>query len=311
MFLLLVYFLGSNIYLGVTRQMALARFSRQVKRPYGFCAKLTVAVVLGLCFAVLWSVFSSSSSSLTVRRESFDDIAEPVSGNAKVSNFGTQSNKKAVEKHVPSKKVEPKSDLEQNHEKKVNGSVSLPENTHRSEKKNKKEIRNKKKKQKIKIKSSEENNGAEESEDEESKKEKEEEDEEGLVVDGKEEALDREGEVSEDGEREGELVDSVDQESDEKLEDEDSELKKVEVKRKNIKGPLFDPKAHYNWKLCNAKSKHNYIPCIDFEGSSAKLQSYRHTERSCPKIPPMCLVPLPHEGYGTPVRWPDRKMRVY
>lgn len=52
------------------------------------------------------------------------------------------------------------------------------------------------------------------------------------------------------------------------------------------------------------------IPCIDFESASGKLQNYRHHERSCPKAPQMCLVPLPPGGYETPVSWPESKSKV-
>lgn len=290
--------------------MALARLGRQAKRPYGFCAKITAVGVLGLCFIVLWTVFSSSSTSVTVQRESFDDIGEPASGNAKVRTFGSHTNKHQVENHESSEKVKFDSDLDKG-EKKVNASVSSSVNKHKSEKK-RKEIPNKiKEKEKIKLPEREtgENNGSEESENEDSQKE--EEDEEGLVVDGKEQALNHESEASEDAGDEGAVAEKVDQESEETLEDEGGELRKGIKKTKKIKGPVFDPKVQYNWKLCNARSKHNYIPCVDFEVGSGKLQSYRHTERSCPRTPPMCLVPLLHAGYGVPVRWPESKVKVY
>lgn len=74
-------------------------------------------------------------------------------------------------------------------------------------------------------------------------------------------------------------------------------------------GPLFDPGAHYAWKLCNVRTGHNYVPCLDIESPPGKkLRRVRHHERSCPKTP-MCLVPLP-DGYASPIRWPDSKSRV-
>lgn len=74
-------------------------------------------------------------------------------------------------------------------------------------------------------------------------------------------------------------------------------------------GPLFDPGARYAWKLCNVKTGHNYVPCLDIESPSGKkLQRVRHRERSCPRTP-MCLVPLP-VGYASPILWPDSKSRV-
>lgn len=102
-----------------------------------------------------------------------------------------------------------------------------------------------------------------------------------------------------------ELSDGVDVDQ----EDESDDSKSTGKNKKDI-GPLFDPKAHYTWKLCSTRSKYNYIPCIDVESTGGRLQSYRHHERSCPRTPPTCLVPLPHEGYGTPVRWPESKLKV-
>lgn len=294
--------------------MAIARLGRhgQAKRPYGFCAKMTAVAILGLCFICVWTLFSSSSSTTSVvaRRESFDDIAEPIPGNSRVSNSGTKSSNKEVENHE--KKVKSESGLE----KRVNGSVSKSVNEHKHEKKRTKVVPHKKRENEKK-KLPEKGTGgddkpveSEEKEEEDSEKEKDEGDEEREVVDGKEEGLDREGEASEDGEGEGGLVETVDQENEGNLESDDGESKKGGKKKIKFKGPLFDPKMHYNWKLCSTRSKHNYIPCIDYETSSWRLQSYRHTERSCPKTPIMCLVPLPRDGYEVPVRWPESKEKV-
>ena len=65
--------------------MALARFAGQTKRPYGICIKMTSVAILGLCFIFVWSMFSSPSTSITVQRESFDDIAEPVASGTRAS----------------------------------------------------------------------------------------------------------------------------------------------------------------------------------------------------------------------------------
>lgn len=284
--------------------MALARLNRQAKRPYGFCAKMTAAAVMGLCFIVLWSVFSSSSTSVTVQRQSFDDIGEPAPRNTKVRTFQPKSDKKGVQKHESSEKVKSESEWEKS-VRKVNASVSSSATEHKSDKKRREPAHKKKEKEKKKLPKGEAkgNDGSEESEDEDSQTEKEDEDEEGIVVDGKEQVLDREeGEVTEDAEGE-----EVDRDSEETLENEGGESSKGSKKTKKIKGPLFEPKALYNWKLCNTKSKHNYIPCIDYEVGSG----YRHTERSCPRTPPICLVPLPHNGYGAPVRWPESREKVY
>ncbi|CAN1163791.1 Probable methyltransferase PMT28 [Linum perenne] len=103
--------------------MALARLARQAKRPFGLCAKMTVVAILGLCFIVVWSIFSSPSSSLTTQRESFDDISQPVSSRSRskpppLLNHNSQSqvfesNKtKTIEdhgnQHQPSKHGNPK-----------------------------------------------------------------------------------------------------------------------------------------------------------------------------------------------------------
>jgi tRNA wybutosine-synthesizing protein 1 len=71
--------------------MTIARLARQAKRPRGFCVKMTAVAVMGFCFIFVWSMFSSSSTSATTQRESFDDIAEPVAGNTRVSRPHTQS----------------------------------------------------------------------------------------------------------------------------------------------------------------------------------------------------------------------------
>ncbi|KAE8100229.1 hypothetical protein FH972_018151 [Carpinus fangiana] len=221
--------------------MAIARLGRQAKRPCGFCIKMTAVVILGLCFIFVWSMFSSSSSSVVTQRESFDDIAEPVSTNARTSSSGSQSNKKGVQKHGlnnEDKKEKVESDLGRKDEKKVNGSAALVVKEHKPAKTGGKEVAKEKKGKHIK-EVAEENDGSKDSE-----------------------------------------------------------------------GPLFDPKSHYTWKLCSTRSKHNYIPCIDIESGTGKLQSYRHTERSCPRTPLMCLVPLIHGGYALPVRWPESKLKI-
>ncbi|XP_022768976.1 probable methyltransferase PMT28 [Durio zibethinus] len=288
--------------------MALARFGRQVKRPYGVCVKMSAVAIMGLCFIFVWSMFSTPSTSVTVQRESFDDIAEPVASGTRVS----KSKGNELEKHRSSdhnKKVE--SGLKKKDEKKINGSLPLPAHEHKSGKKNDKHVSNRKK-EKLKLPSGVSKEKPEHQEQEESQgeeEEKENEDEEVVVVDGKEEGLDGEGEENGEREGDGDLDESVDQETREKVENENEGLKN-EGKKRKIKGPVFDPKAHYSWKLCSTRSKHNYMPCIDVESGFTRLQSYRHSERSCPKAPPMCLVPLPHDGYDSPVRWPESKLKI-
>ncbi|GMN35518.1 hypothetical protein TIFTF001_005338 [Ficus carica] len=292
--------------------MAIARLNRQAKRPYGLCAKMTVVTIMGLCFIFVWSFFSSSSStSVTARRESFDDVAEPISGNTRVSNSRTKSDNKEVRRSHEKEKKKSGSDLKKD-EKRVKGSVSKPVNEHKSEKKKTTRLVTSKREEKEKENKKLPEKPKKGNESEDSEKEKEEEnDEEGLVVDGKEEAMDGEGEQSEEAEGENALAEAVDQEKrEEKLESDNDESNRGK-KRKKIKGPVFYPKMKYSWKLCSTKSKHNYIPCIDYETSSWRLQSYRHTERSCPKTPVMCLVPLPHDGYEIPIRWPQSNVKIF
>ncbi|XP_051124014.1 probable methyltransferase PMT28 isoform X2 [Andrographis paniculata] len=121
------------------------------------------------------------------------------------------------------------------------------------------------------------------------------------------EDVDNEGNANEDTEGNADLIDTeVDQES----VDEDNEGSQNVKKNKKNLVPLFDPKAQYTWKLCNTRSKHNYIPCIDMEITSKRFRSHRHRERICPKSSVMCLVPLPQDGYGDPVHWPDSKTKI-
>ncbi|KAK4390693.1 putative methyltransferase PMT28, partial [Sesamum angolense] len=258
--------------------MAIARFGRQVKRSYqsyGFCVKLSAVVILGLCFVLVWSLFSNFS--VTSQRESFDDIAEPVSAlNWKVSDFQTHSNKIEPKKGQESDDRRFRSGLDDKDKKINNGSVPLkPE----------------KKPENLNTKAS------------------------GKSGDGNSKLPERGGE-KENQENEGSEVEEVIKEMrtmkgmiKKEAVDEDDGGSRNRRKKKKL-GPLFDPKVQYTWKLCNTRSKHNYIPCIDIETATGRLQSYRHHERSCPRSAVMCLVPLPHDGYGDPVHWPESKMKI-
>ncbi|KAF2324562.1 hypothetical protein GH714_015276 [Hevea brasiliensis] len=206
------------------RLMAIARLARHAKRPYGLCAK----------------------------RESFDDIAQPVPANNRVSNSKTQSKKKEPEKHESSRedhKVKVESNLEsKKDEKKINGSAYPSMNEHESREKGKKESSNKKDSaRKLPNGVAKDSNSQEESEREESVKE-----EEGGVVDGREEATDGQSEGNGEVEGEGGLIETIDQEATEKVEDESGGSKSA-GKRGKIRGPLFDPIAHYSWRLCHKK----------------------------------------------------------
>ncbi|KAK3038110.1 hypothetical protein RJ639_029564 [Escallonia herrerae] len=261
--------------------MALVRFGRQAKRSYGFCVKMTAVAILGLCFIFIWSVFSPSSS-VTSQRSTFGDIAEPVSASGQINQSQISSVKKEPESEVKAEKKKETS------ESKANGSVP---STHKSEK-----VAAANETMKVpKVGHKEENEGSKGSGNDEMENEKEEEAE--LEEIKEEDLVQGNGDVDQE-------VEGV-----EKEEDGSSESRSRGKKRKEL-GPLFDPKAHHTWRSCSTRSKHNYIPCIDIESVSKRLQSYRHRERSCPKMPVMCLVPLPPEGYGTPVSWPESKIKI-
>ncbi|KAK4276588.1 hypothetical protein QN277_014718 [Acacia crassicarpa] len=289
--------------------MAIARIVRQGKRPYGLWVKMTAVTVLGLCFIFVWSVFTSPSSSVATQRESFDDIAEPVSTNMRGENSGVQTKKIKPEKQEESGKVgnslRDEFQGDEKNRKKMNESAPVSVKHREHKERNRKPGTHVQKKEHKEIKENQ-NQESRNSDGRESEEDKEEEGD-GQEIEVEEQGLDRESETDIDTDGGTELVESADQDS-EVVEDGNVESKKP-IKRK-IKGPLFDPKATYKWKLCSTRSKHNYIPCIDIEVSSGKLQSYRHTERSCPRTSLMCLVPLPHEGYGSPVPWPESKSKI-
>lgn len=283
--------------------MAIARFGRQVKRSYqsyGLCVKLSVVVILGMCFVFVWSAFSNFS--VTYRRESFDDIVEPVSVSAgKVGNSQINSGPKNGKE---SGKQRFKSGLDDKDKKNGNGSVVLkPE-----ERPEKVESAGLERRGDENLKSSkgsgeeknEENDGSEVKE-----VTREEEEDEGNDEEGEE--LESDSTETEEAEGDPDLVNAENLDQETLNEEVESSVKKK--KNKNL-GPLFDPKASYTWKLCNTRSKYNYIPCIDIESGTGKIQSYRHHERSCPRSAVMCLVPLPRDGYGKPEHWPESKMKI-
>ncbi|KAL5072021.1 hypothetical protein RYX36_022908 [Vicia faba] len=257
----------------------MAIVTRQAKRPIGLWLKMTAVTILGLCFIFVWTVFSSSSSTdVNFQRESFEDISEPVSSSSSSSSGVHKQTTPNEQNHVEESKDHK---FRENGEKKVSGSPSSHSSTHSHKKEAAREKKHVHNKENV-------NQGSLE-------KEKEEEGEE--VEEGLE--LDHESDDS---------VESVDGDS-EMLEDENMEEFK-KTKKGKVKGPLFDSNVNYRWKMCNARSKHNYIPCIDIEVGGGKVQSYRHSERSCPRIPFMCMVPLPLEGYKSPVPWPQSKLKI-
>ncbi|KAL3514639.1 hypothetical protein ACH5RR_027356 [Cinchona calisaya] len=290
--------------------MAIARFGRLAKRSYksyGFCVKLTAVLILGLCFVFVWSVFSPSKFSVTSQRETFDDFAEPVSGYGRANDDSSGAHFK--KKEIKNGKEEEKKQTLDEKEKKLKSGDRHEEQKQPSKGKN----RGVNAKQAKEVVGKEKIQETERSVGEDLQEEKQEED-----VNGNEEERDTgEGDMNEEGDevqRDGDLADALDldQEDVEKVEDDGEDSTNSKKKKNNNKnlGPLFGPKAHYTWKLCSSRSKHNYIPCIDIESGNGRLQSYRHHERSCPKAFLMCLVPLPHDGYGTSVKWPESKMKI-
>lgn len=258
----------------------IARFGRQAKRSYGFFIKFASVTILGLCFVFVWYIFSPSASSVTFQRSTFGEIAEPVSDRGQSRN------------PVPINK--PDSNLGKPEDKKrVNGSSRLDPVVHETHKKEEK-IPNIVKEDKPVIEKEEKIPNITDPNTE------------------NENQNDVEGEnvETEEGKEEGEHEHTVDGELVDQT-DENDEVNAKLGKKKKFKGPLFDPKLEYNWKSCNTRSKHNYIPCIDIEVASKRIQTYRHHERSCPKNPVMCLVPLPHNGYETPISWPDSKHKIW
>ncbi|KAL4392901.1 hypothetical protein AHAS_Ahas03G0391400 [Arachis hypogaea] len=289
--------------------MAIAKLVRKVK-PYGLWVKMTAVTMLGLCFIFVWGVFLNSSSSITTQRESFEDIIEPSSSSS-TSSKGVQT-----QTQLPHKKEETKAEEKQNFggvsnkekdvlgedEKNGNSSATVHQEHDKGVAPHKRVHKNDKDKYKVRANEVSESDGNDESEDKEEKEESEGE------LEGEKEGSDRDSEVGvdfemDDGGDSG-LAESLDQDS--KLFEDGG----VGTSKGQFKGPLFDPNASYKWKLCSTRSKHNYIPCIDIEVGGGKVQSYRHTERSCPRAPVMCLVPLPHGGYGYSQPWPESKSKI-
>ncbi|KAM7272389.1 hypothetical protein ACFE04_027052 [Oxalis oulophora] len=273
--------------MAITR--AIKGLTRQPKIPRGICFKVTAVTFLGLCFIVFWSMYSSPASSLTTQRQSFDDITEPVAAAA--------ANHRPATSHS-----QPKHNEYKKHESHNKPGIVQPTTDFGGGKKVKEATRKKQNKD-ILVKQEDDQPDESENDIQDSQNENENDEDQLNVADGKEE-LQNGGEEMVDAE--GNSIENVDEDKDD--DDEIIEEEVIRSKRK-YKGPVFDTKANYTWKLCSTKSKHNYIPCIDVENGE-KLQTYRHRERSCPKTPPMCLVPLPHDGYGTVVPWPDSKFKI-
>lgn len=216
-----------------------ARLAQKAKRaPFSFKVKISIAVILGLSFAVIWSVFSypTASTSVSSRRNSFDDIEPPfLKGHPHLI---------ITANHPPPRLPPP--------------APSPPPPVGNKTKSESEDLTPVKEKEKEKEKEEEEDVDIED----------------GVVVNSEEE---------------------------EETDDNHKQNKKL----KNL-GPLFDSKAQYEWKLCGGKIKHNFVPCVDMEQAAV-----RHHERSCPRHPLTCLVPLP-QGYVTPiVPWPESQFKIF
>ncbi|XP_043708570.1 probable methyltransferase PMT28 [Telopea speciosissima] len=274
--------------------MAVARVFRLVKRPYGLCAKFIAVALLGLCFIFIWSTFLSSSSVVS-QRSSFGDIKESFSADEKKDSRALPRKREPVGNEAPKGGDNTvKSILGGKDKEKGGGHVSHHTN-HNAGKKDKKADRVFSNATSV----SEGSNNEDPQKIEDQGQIQEEEEEE--VDDSEEEN----GRVIEDSD----LNDSGDQQNEEKIVEETEKPISTGKKKKQV-GPVFDSRAQYTWKLCNVRSKYNYIPCIDIEHTTKTLQSYRHRERSCPGTPPMCLVPLPSGGYQSPVHWPESKSKI-
>ncbi|KAM0888488.1 hypothetical protein ACQ4PT_028315 [Festuca glaucescens] len=80
-----------------------------------------------------------------------------------------------------------------------------------------------------------------------------------------------------------------------------------------VVGETSTEEESYAWKLCNASTGADYIPCLDNEAAIKRLRStkhYEHRERHCPSPEPSCLVPLP-EGYRRPIPWPRSRDTIW
>ncbi|KAK6938820.1 putative S-adenosyl-L-methionine-dependent methyltransferase [Dillenia turbinata] len=230
--------------------MTLAKLGRQAKRPHGFCVKMTAVAILGLCFIFVWSMFSFPVSSVTSQRRSFGDIAEPTSADEKLcSSFVEPKPKAEPEKHESSKK-EKKVELESGSEKKRFDRSASSSGVSEHKSPEKMEMQNQDGKGKLPDGvAADRQEGSEDN-----------------VREGKwrwrrgrgsnnrsdddRAMLDSEGEGSEVIQKESERIQFVDQENVDKVDDGNERLKRKE-KKKKILGPLFDPKAHYIWKLCS------------------------------------------------------------
>ncbi|XP_010942964.1 probable methyltransferase PMT28 isoform X2 [Elaeis guineensis] len=245
--------------------MAGVRLGRSTKRvPLVLCAKVTLVVLLAIGFIVIRYTFSSSSSAEVSSQRSSFDDI-----------FDPESSPVAKEEEEveENKKRNPSSPPKDGSE---NGSLE-------------KEMKEGEIEEKAAAAAKNETRDAEGQQENEKQGGEE-----------KAEVVEGEGGIDED------MEDGVDVNTEvEKVDEGRSGANGKEKNKKKKKlGPLFDPGARYNWKLCGGRHGHNYIPCVYMEGGR------RHHERSCPQIPLMCLVSLPQE-YKPPLPWPERESKIF
>ncbi|CAJ1942463.1 unnamed protein product [Sphenostylis stenocarpa] len=67
-----------------------------------------------------------------------------------------------------------------------------------------------------------------------------------------------------------------------------------------------------NWRMCNATTGADYIPCLDNEKylKTSHRKHFEHRERHCPEDAPTCLVALPN-GYKTTIKWPASRDKIW
>ncbi|KAK1323838.1 putative methyltransferase PMT28 [Acorus calamus] len=235
-------------------------------RTFGFVAKVSAAVVLGLCFVVVWSAFSSPSTAVSEKRSSFGDINEPPAADPRKKAAVEKEKKKTRSADSeaggvgspPREEVKEKGAAGTRIPRRKRPGMQRWRRTRHGSRRNLRRGRGR---------------GRREME-----------------------------------EKEGPLEEMIEEEKDGDLASDGGEDdNKTERKKKKVLGPLFDLKGNYNWRQCNVKTGHNYIPCVDLEAS--KFQRYRHHERSCPRTVPHCLVALP-TGYQSPVPWPESEWKM-
>ncbi|XP_078180001.1 S-adenosyl-L-methionine-dependent methyltransferases superfamily protein [Carex rostrata] len=241
--------------------MAVAKFKLTPKRgPLGFVTKVSIAIVLGLSFAVIWSTFSPNSSEAEVssKRNSFEgEILEPESKipPAKAKGQGKETNKETdASLGKSSSNATATVEVSNPDAETLKGNETVVE---------------------VKEEQREEETRQEQGEGENNQEQAETKDE-------------NENQIEEDV--------NTNLEEDEDDGGENNNNRKSQNKKKNM-GPLFDPSTQYHWKQCGTKSGNNYIPCWDFESDGHQRHHERscpHTPVMClVSLPKGYREPLP------------------